>query len=70
MEHDGVCHSDLSNTVIISCCASKVRLSHQTPKKARDVKHCIVRPRCPTEADNCSDIRLEVADFADDLMSV
>lgn len=70
MEHNGVCHSDLSNTVIISCCASKVRLSHQTLEKACAVKHCIVRPHCPTDADNCSDIRLEVADFADDLMSV
>lgn len=70
MELKRVGDSDLSYTVIMSCCASKVRLSHQTPEKACNVNHCIVKRHSPTEADNCSDIRLEVADFADDLMSV
>lgn len=56
----------LVNMVIISCCASKVRLSHQT-KKASNVKHFTVKRHSSAEADNYSDIRLEVAD---DLMSI
>lgn len=69
MKLNRVCDSDISYMVIFSCCASKVALSHQT-KKARGVKHCTVKRHSPTEADNCSDIRLEVVDFAEDLMSV
>lgn len=71
MKLNSICDSDLSYMMFFFLLCLKCQVvSSDSVKKTCNFKHSIMKHHSQSEADNYSDIGLEVADFADDLMSI